>query len=501
LEGQKANVNSALFSPDGNYILLVSNEHTVQLWDSTLHTQVLTLYGHKDEVICAAFSRNGAYIITGSHDRTIRIWNALTGLLLRTMENHSEVACVAISSDGNLVISGHFDTFVKFWMPWKKHPVPDKDGFERLGRHKRKVTGICLAQNDKIGASRADDNLILLWDVERKKLLREIQCKTMPTSLAFVNDSQLVSGLSDNNLYLWDVHSGARIKKFKGHLAPINCVSVAPSGTQMVSASADHSIKIWHVDNDIPSKTLTGHSAEVLSASFSYDGQQIVSASADQSVKVWDVVSINEMAPKISTTASRILLLAASPSGDSVIAVLDNFTMQLWSALNGCVLVTLKGHRAAVNAVCFSPNNNYIASASDDKLLRVWDAKTGVCSQVLKGHQDSVESVCYLNNNQFIASGSADGVILVQNAISGDRLHTYKGHQSLVTCISISSDDRLLASAASYTTHLWELDTEKELFKFTNPNYAYAVVFSPTNEIIATASIDMIIHLLDTTSG
>ena len=80
-EGHEGAVNSAVFSPDGNYVLTASSDRTARLWDLQ-GNQVGVFRGHRGSLFSAAFSPDGEYIVTASMDGKARVWLAHTGDLL-----------------------------------------------------------------------------------------------------------------------------------------------------------------------------------------------------------------------------------------------------------------------------------------------------------------------------------------------------------------------------------------------------------------------------------
>lgn len=58
--------------------------------------------------------------------------------------------------------------------------------------------------------------------------------------------SQIFTASTDNTLGLWDVASGQRIKKLKGHTTFVNSVQGSRRGPQiLVSGSDDSTVKMW----------------------------------------------------------------------------------------------------------------------------------------------------------------------------------------------------------------------------------------------------------------
>lgn len=72
--GHGSAVTSVTFSPDGEYIVSGSRDHTVQLWDLSGNPIGQPLQGHGSAVTSIDFSTNGQYIVSGSWDNTVRLW-------------------------------------------------------------------------------------------------------------------------------------------------------------------------------------------------------------------------------------------------------------------------------------------------------------------------------------------------------------------------------------------------------------------------------------------
>ena len=68
LRGHKDGVNCTIFSLNGKYTVLASDDRTVHIWDLHTSNMVLTLGVHNDRVNSANFSLNRQLIISASWD-------------------------------------------------------------------------------------------------------------------------------------------------------------------------------------------------------------------------------------------------------------------------------------------------------------------------------------------------------------------------------------------------------------------------------------------------
>ena len=98
--------------------------------------------------------------------------------------------------------------------------------------------------------------------------------------------STLYSCSTDKTTQVFDVETGGRIRKLKGHASFINSVSTTIRNQELLStASDDGTIKIWDPRQKLVVKSFeTKYPA--LSTSFNLQGNLVFSAGIDPSIKV-----------------------------------------------------------------------------------------------------------------------------------------------------------------------------------------------------------------------
>lgn len=84
--------------------------------------------------------------------------------------------------------------------------------------------------------------------------------------IKFLSAYTIVTGGSDNNLYVWDISSGTQSKTatFSGHTNSVNCCDKLSNGN-VISGGSDKALYIWNpsTGNTVTSKS-NAHSTSIL---------------------------------------------------------------------------------------------------------------------------------------------------------------------------------------------------------------------------------------------
>src|SRR5262245_54188961 len=79
------------------------------------HPRLVVQLAHPHSIISAAFSPDGMRVVTGGA-MTARVWDAKTGMLLSTLQGHTDwVSMVAFSPDGSRIVTASRDKSARVW--------------------------------------------------------------------------------------------------------------------------------------------------------------------------------------------------------------------------------------------------------------------------------------------------------------------------------------------------------------------------------------------------
>jgi WD40 repeat protein len=87
---------------------------------------------------------------------------------------------------------------------------------------------------------------------------------------------------------VWDVETGAGLRRLTGHTNLIFSVAFSPDGKRALSGSGDRTVRLWDVETGKQLQCFPGHKGHVACVAFSPDARKILSGSKDQSVHLSD---------------------------------------------------------------------------------------------------------------------------------------------------------------------------------------------------------------------
>jgi WD40 repeat-containing protein SMU1 len=121
---ENSHIETAKFSPDGNYLATGSSDGFIEIWDpqtGKLKTELEyqlenVLMLHTNSVTSVNFSKDSKMLCSGDLEGNVKLFKLSNGKCLREFNSaHSKgVTCLIFSKDSSIIISGSFDAKIKF---------------------------------------------------------------------------------------------------------------------------------------------------------------------------------------------------------------------------------------------------------------------------------------------------------------------------------------------------------------------------------------------------
>jgi cell division cycle 20-like protein 1 (cofactor of APC complex) len=282
-------------------ILAVGLGSSVYLWNAS-SSQVTRLHdftNEQDEVASVAWSDKGHILGIGTKRGSVQLWDVEAERHMRTMSGHTSRAG-ALAWNVDSLVSGSRDRRI----------------FYRDTRSQEMFISCLLAHTQEVCG--------LKWAPDRQ---------------------HFASGGNDNKLYIWNSgHISAGVacqpeRKYTEHVAAVKAIAWSPHQHGLLvsgGGTTDRCIRFWN--------TLTGHqqslhcidtNSQVCNLAWSKNANEIISTHgySQNLIVLWKYPSMFQMA-KLTGHSTRVLYLAVSPDGESIVTGAGDETLRFWDVFS-----------------------------------------------------------------------------------------------------------------------------------------------------------------------
>jgi len=284
--------------------------NTVYLWNAgTGDIQELCSFedGANAHISSVAWvQEGGGHLAIGNSSGKTELWDVHASKKLRSMDGHSDRVS-SMAWNRHILTSGSRDTtIVNHDVRVAQHNVAT------LCAHDQEVCGLAWSNDGEILASGGNDNLLCLWDaassssrsMEPRFRMTDHQAAVKALAWSPHERHLLASGggTADRCIKFWSSQTGALLNSIDTG-SQVCALQWNPHEKEILSSHgfARNELSLWKYPTMAKIKELEGHTSRVLHLACSPDGATVVSAAGDETLRFWDIFAPPSKSKKVSS--------------------------------------------------------------------------------------------------------------------------------------------------------------------------------------------------------
>ncbi|VDM51817.1 unnamed protein product [Angiostrongylus costaricensis] len=215
------------------------------------------------------------------------------------------------------------------------------------------VTSVQWADKGELLAVGTNRGITQIWDVHTQKMTMELSGHTSRVGCLAWNGDLVCSGSRDRHIIQRDIRQPhVTEKKMSAHRQEVCGLKWSPDKQYLASGGNDNQLLVWSMRRTDPSQVFTEHSAAVKALAWSphhhgllvsgggtadrhlrfwntLTGQPMQAIDTGSQVIIWKYPSLQPVT-KLSGHQFRVLYLAMSPDGESIVTGAGDETLRFW---------------------------------------------------------------------------------------------------------------------------------------------------------------------------
>ena len=355
-----AALSSVRFAPDGQELLVASQDGAASVIDLRSGSETERFTGHVGAVNSAAYSPDGTSVVTTGDDALVRIWHPAPDL---NISGDAKLLDFAFADSRGKLLASDTSGHIISYPPGSTNPAAI------FGHAGTPVLHVSVSRDGRFAASASAAGVVTIWDLTlgQAVALADTGGSTV-RALTFNPQTDLLAGaLANGRVAVWDVRSGALRSSFDPGVGSLMTILFSPTTNLLAVGGIDEAIRLWDVERNVAVRSFKGHTSSITSLSFSADGMRLASASTDHSVRLWDVAT-GEPAGVFEGHTMSADFVSMSPDGRLLVSASADHTVRIWRIEGAAEIARLTDYVGIPRSAKFSPDGQSIATLSQEGL-------------------------------------------------------------------------------------------------------------------------------------
>jgi WD40 repeat protein/serine/threonine protein kinase len=502
-------VRHAEFSPDNQLVVVACSDGFARLWRVS-DQALVSAFAHPREVLHASFSPDARLLVTSCRDGNVYLWEIASGKRLQRWNMFAPPA--------------------PNW-PWRMQAKFNPDGRRVLAFNAGLATvwdittnaplftlvddqPINSAEYDPTGGSILTANVTAqaqVWNAAngvQQLSLRAVDHFTYGRgefTATYSEDSKWIITSARTGVRLWDTVVGVPLARTFPAGGGVLAAKLSAEGRFLLMGCEDGTARAWDLISTEDGKPLLEHSATLRCLRLSADGQRLYTACNDATVGFWNVQTgrplVDEF-PHHQASRLGVLHLGLSDDEKHLFATDWDGNARVYDAYTGLAAGPFLKHgpNRAFHAFL---EGNHVCTADAFGTLRIWNFVSGESIREVSGaHQGMINVLVRLPNRRLIATASEDKTVRLWNTDTLEPVGEPMRHPGRFGDVATSPDGKHLAlGSESGVVIVWDIETQREVWRFETPQSVLHVIFDPHGESVAAACDDFYVRVWDLRTG
>lgn len=286
-----------LLSWSSKDIIAIALGASVFLWNSASGNieELVTL--SNAYVSSVEWMPGGEHIAVGTSDAKTQLYDATTLRKLRSMDGHSG-RISSLTWNQHLITSGSKDSnIVNHDVRIQAHNVSTFSG------HSQEVCGLKWDPAGESLASGGNDNILCIWDSKASiqqggsfntpRFTKKEHCAAVKALSWSPHERSLLAsggGTADGSIKFWNAQTGTMLNSIDTG-SQVCSLLWSPHRKEILSSHGftKNELCLWKYPTMKKIKEFTGHTSRVLHMAANPSGNQVVSAGADETLRFWNI--------------------------------------------------------------------------------------------------------------------------------------------------------------------------------------------------------------------